>query len=128
MAIFIIAVVSIAHIFLGANYSASYSVERSKAMLLAREGIEAIRSLRDDNFDGLSMGNFGISLSGQGKFITVTDYDITDDIFTRQINLSSTDSETWKVKADVSWTSITGSEASVSLTERLTAWRKAIPE
>jgi len=125
LAVFIIAIVGIAHIFFGANYSAAYSVERSQALLLAREGIEAVRSIRDDDFANITAteNGDGLLLSGGNWTIQASPDEI--DGFTRTINITSVDDDTWQVESTVTWTSIMGTESEASLTERLTNWRSA---
>lgn len=129
LAVFVIAIATIAHLFLAAHYSAAHGVEKSQAVLLAKEGLEAVRSIRDDDFENIeAKTDAGIVLT-DNKWAFQGTPDITGNKFTRKINITSVPGydNAWQVESAVEWTSITGKAADVSFTERLTAWRLAAP-
>src|SRR6187399_3274840 len=69
IAIAIFSVISVVafQIYLGANALQERASQKSKAMWLAEEGIEAVRSIRDESFTNLVNGTKGLILSG-GKW------------------------------------------------------------
>ncbi|HOZ36406.1 MAG TPA: hypothetical protein PLR18_01070 [bacterium] len=105
------------------NRLAYESGSRARATLLAEEGLEAARNLRDNNFSNLVDATHGLSMAGnQWIFSGASD---TIDGFSRQLTISSLDSDTKKIISQVSWTA-RGNEYSLSLTDRLTNWQKIV--
>jgi Tfp pilus assembly protein PilV len=102
---------------------ASRAADRSKATWLAEEGVEATRSIRDQNFATLAPGTYGISRTG-GLWAFSGSSDTLDG-FTRAITVSSVDSDTRSVQSVVSWTD-RGTTYSSSLSTVLTNWRKTV--
>jgi len=125
LAVFVTAIAVIAHLFLGAYYSAVYSSEKSQAVFLAREGIGAVRSMRDADFENMGeKTDAGIVLS-DNKWTFQDDPDETGK-FTRQIDIldiSNNEEAIWQVTSTITWQSLKGGEISVSFVENLTAWR-----
>ena len=70
LAVFSMAIAAIAHLFLAAHYSVLHSVEKFQAVLLAREGIEAVRSIKNNDFEALAPGSYDLALE-DGKWILV---------------------------------------------------------
>ena len=115
------------------------SGEINKANLLAQEGLEAVRSIRDRNFSNLVSGTVGVGISSSlWSFVGTSD--VTDK-FTRIINIKnasrdsggtlvasggSTDPDTFLVETDVNWNYSLGDTRNVSISTLLTNWRKAI--
>jgi hypothetical protein len=126
LAIFTIAVTTIAHLFLGSHYSAIHSLEKTQAILLAKEGIEAVRSIRDANFENITTTtNAGIVLV-DNKW-TLQNAPDKIDKFTRRIDIGEVDTGIWQVTSTVTWISPTGRQFAVSLSEYLTSWRLPTP-
>lgn len=94
--------------------------ERQRAMLLAEEGLEAVRNIRDASFSNLSDSTFGLVQSG-GVW-TLSGGSDTTGIFTRTVTFSSVDSERKNVTVTVSW----GTSNQVTVTGRLTNWLDAV--
>ena len=125
LVIFVVAVATIAHLFFGAHFSAVHSAEKSQAALLAKEGIEAVRSIRDDDFGNIE------AKTGVGIELVDNKWDFQNDPdeegkFTRTINIEDVSGNAelvWKVTSTVTWQSIGDQASSVSFTEHLTAWR-----
>jgi len=94
---------------------------RSRAALLAEEGLEAIRSIRNQNFSDLNTGTFGLSTArGQWTLIQSAEY---IDVFLREITITDIDTHQKKIISKVIWLSENKLENSVSLTTILTDWR-----
>lgn len=96
-----------------------------RAALLAQEGLEAVRNLRDDDFSNLTDGDHGL-VATDGAWHFQDDPD-TPDIFTREIDVSPVDENTKKIVSTVSWNGLFGQPQEVSLTSYLTNWRPSPP-
>lgn len=94
--------------------------DHNRAMLLAEEGLEAVRNIRDASFSNLTNNTFGLAQSG-GVW-TLSGSSDTTGIFTRTIVISAVDTDRKDVTVTVSW----GSQQ-VSVTGRLTNWAAALP-
>ena len=108
IAVFVVGSASVAHLFIGAQTSATYSVDKTQAILLAKEGIEEVRATRSGNFDNLLSET-------TTETIALNNMD-----FERVVDTSCSE-EVCIVESTVGWESI-GREESVSFTEHLTAW------
>ncbi len=53
VAIFAIGIGTVTHLYLGSHYAAAHSAEKNQAVIWAKEGIEAVRSIRDGDIDAL---------------------------------------------------------------------------
>lgn len=92
---------------------------RQRAIQLAEEGVEAVRNIRDADFNSLSDGSYGIS-SSSGTWTLVPSSDNID-IFNRQISISTISSDIKQISSSVKWESPSISQ-SVLLTTYLTNW------
>lgn len=96
---------------------------RNRATLLADEGLEAVRNMRDSSFSNMANGPHGLTVSdNQWAFSGTSD---TTDIFTRQIVIAdSTVSASFKlVTATITWQQNLQRAGSVSLVTEMTNWR-----
>lgn len=90
-----------------------------RASMLADEGLEAVRNIRDENFDALTDGTHGLATStGEWVFFGTED---TQDIFTRTVTISSIDNKRKNIVSSVSWRQ-GNRDSSVSIVTRLTDW------
>jgi len=125
--IFITGVAAVSSLFLSSHISSSQSAERAQAIFLAKEGIEAVRAIRDFNFENLTNGAYGIELVG-GKWQTTGDWpDTTEDKFERTIEIGDVQEGVKIITSTVEWQSISGAR-SVSFNEHLTDWRSESEE
>ena len=122
MSIFVMGVSTIGFLVLDANVSTRQGVERTQATLLAKEGLEAARSIRDADFDNLTAGPHGIVLSGN-RWIFSGTFDIQDQ-FRRVITVTDIDIDTKKVDSIVTWQFTQSRSNSVTLTDYLTDWNQ----
>jgi Tfp pilus assembly protein PilV len=92
---------------------------RARANMLAEEGIEAVRNMRDSAFSSVTTGTFGLTqTAGVWTFSGSSD---TNDIFTRSVTISAPDSVRKNVTSTVTWGS-----RQVTVTAELANWRAAI--
>lgn len=92
------------------------SGDHNRAMMLAEEGLEAARNIRDSGFANLTVGTTGIIQSG-GTWIQSGVNDVTDSKYTRTLAVSTLDATRKNVVSTVTW----GSN-SVSVDARLSNW------
>jgi len=103
--------------------SGALAGERARAVLLAQEGLEAVRSMRDGSFSGVGDGAHGLSISG-GRWIFSGTQDTIGE-FTRQTVVTSVDARRKDVSATVTWQQSLQRSGTVSLATRLTNWLAA---
>lgn len=96
--------------------------QRTRAVFLAQEGLEAARSIRDQNFSNLTVGNFGLGSDGQWSLITQPEI---IDIFTRTISIADVDLHTKQIVSKVQWKQAGATVVDISLSTLLTDWRTA---
>jgi Tfp pilus assembly protein PilV len=103
--------------------SSVYSGNQVRAVLLAKEGLEAVRNIRDEDFGNLSAGTYGLSDSG-GEWNFSGTSDVTD-TFTRVINISEVDADRIEVASTVTWQQGPVRNGSIELVTYLTNWQVA---
>ncbi|MBI2444721.1 MAG: prepilin-type N-terminal cleavage/methylation domain-containing protein [Candidatus Magasanikbacteria bacterium] len=96
------------------------AAERTRAVALAEEGLEAVRNLRDQSFANLVPGTYGVTTTGnQWQLSGAAD---TIGMFTRSVALAALSASTTRVTATVTWQHRPAAR-SVTLTADLTDWR-----
>jgi type II secretory pathway pseudopilin PulG len=108
-------------IYIGVDNLVKRADQKSTALWLAEEGIEAVRSIRDENFTSLADGTYGLSASGN-KWVLAGSSDVVDN-YTRVLNISTISANEKDVLATISWNYKTQNN-SLSLNSRLTNWHK----
>ncbi|MDP1689184.1 MAG: hypothetical protein Q8L47_03575 [bacterium] len=98
--------------------------ERTRALFLAEEGLEAARNIRNLNYSNLTDGTWGLSTSTNVWTLSGTSNTIEN--FNRQISIASVDSNTKTVTSTVSWRQNSTRSASTSITARLTNWLSSV--
>ena len=93
---------------------------RARAAMLAEEGLEAVRNLRDAGFGNIPDGTFGLVTSG-GTWLLTGTQDVTG-LFTRYINITSIDAKRKLITSTVTWPQNAQRTGSVILMTRLTNW------
>lgn len=93
---------------------------RNRAGILAEEGLEATRSIRDEEFSNLVDGTYGIAISAN-KW-TLTGSSDTNDIFTRTVNIATVDADRKLITSTVNWQQNGQRTGSVVLKTYLTNW------
>ena len=86
MGVFVLMVSTVAWLIIDVYLADRAGRERMEATLLAQEGIEAVRSMRDSDFDNLIAGTYGLTLSGSNWLFSGSSD--SHDQFTRQIVVS----------------------------------------
>lgn len=117
VSVFVIAAIS-------GQESSALSGKRGRATLLAEEGLEAARAIRDAGFSNLGDGAHGLAIAND-QWTFSNSQDATD-IFTRQISISPVDSTTKDISSTVYWQQNAQSTGSVTLVTRFTDWLESV--
>lgn len=94
---------------------------RARAIMLAEEGLEAARNIRDASYANLTSGTHGILISSNQWGFSGTS-DVTDSFFTRQIVVSSVDINRKTLTSTVTWQQSPSRTGTVVLTTQMTNW------
>lgn len=127
IAIFSIVSIGTGYLIIDAGMTTETNTKKITATLLAKEGIEAVRSIRDaDGFSVLSanLGDNGLAFDeADSEWSFESESDISDDgIYTRVVNVATEDSHTKTVTSTVTATAGIRT-VSVSLVTQFTDWR-----
>lgn len=113
IAIFTLFVASLGTIGLSGMLMSSDAVERFRATLVARESLEALRTIRMKNFSELALGTHGLSFSG-GRWQLTPSPDSVDE-FTRSVTISSPSAGRVLAQVNVTWPLRVGGVGSVGV-------------
>ncbi len=124
VAIGVFAISSTAIIFLLIDgvYASGRSLQFTQAVLLAHEGIDAVRSISENDFDNVSSGEYGIELIG-GVWTLSASSD-TQDEFTRSVTITDIDDDTKKIESEVVWGQESSRPDNVLVAGHITDWRQ----
>lgn len=120
MSLFGMLVLALTGSYLYGQEATQISGNRTRAALYAEEGLEAVRNIRDAAFSNLSNGTFGAVLTSNQW--TLSGSSDTNDMFTRQITISSVDTNRKLVTSTVTWQQNSGRTGTVSIATRITNW------
>ncbi|MFA7252483.1 MAG: type II secretion system protein [Candidatus Paceibacterota bacterium] len=125
IAIFSLGSIAMATLIIDSNLSTKTAIERTEALFYAKEGLEATRSIRDNDWADLETGNKGLNFEAEGSWrFNGAAYDlISDDKYTRVIAISDLSADTKQIISTITWDVTPSREASVSLTTILGNWR-----
>lgn len=101
-----------------------YLGNKTRAIFLAEEGIEATRNIRDNNFNNLIDGIYGLDKTA-GYWNLVSFEEIIDNFY-RQIEISSVNSQIKKIISRVNWPEGKNRNGLVDLTTYLTNWQRIV--
>lgn len=106
--------------------NSEFGGERERAIMLANEGLEAVRNIRDEDFTNLVDGTYGLTVSSnQWTFSGIQDI---SDGFTRETIINSIDVNTKEITTNVTWDQTSSRPGSVSVTTRLSNWGRVIAD
>lgn len=112
-------------IFYGTE-SSIISAKRTQATHIAEQGLEAVRNIKDSDyqtFSALADGIYGLQQSG-GQWQLVANNPDTQGNFTRTITLSTVNATTKEVNISVNWQQNLQRTGLFNLVGRLTNWRE----
>lgn len=102
--------------------STALAGQRARAVLLADEGLEAARNIRDALFTNISPGTSGLAISSNQW--TLSGSSDVSDIFTRQLQIAQIDSNRKRITSTVTWQQNPQRSGTASLVTYLTNWRR----
>ncbi len=102
--------------------AASLSGNRARAVMLADEGLEATRNIRDFDYFELFNGTHGLVVVGDQWELSGTSD--TTDIFTREISISDAGPNRKLISSVVTWQQNPQRLGSVTAVTRLTNWQR----
>lgn len=120
-AIFLLTTTIFISSLISAKFGFDYSTRENRAVLLAEEGLEAVRNIKDAGFENLIDGTYGISNSG--SVFDLSDSPDISDIFTRSLTISTIAENQKRVDAFVSWADKISSSNSVTMSTYFTNWK-----
>lgn len=118
--VFVLLVTALVGAYLYGQEATMLAGNRTRATLLAEEGLEAVRNIRDAGFTNLTDGTHGLTTTGNQWNLSGTS-DVAD-IFTRQVIISSVDAKRKSVTANVTWQQNPQRTGLVSVINRTTNW------
>ncbi|MBI4239900.1 hypothetical protein HY620_02850 [Candidatus Uhrbacteria bacterium] len=119
-ALFLVLAATFVGAFLYGQESMQLAGTRNRAAFLAEESLEATRILRDEQMSNLVDGTYGLTMSGN-QWGLVAAPDVTNG-FTRQIDISSIDANTKRIRSTVTWQQNLQRQGSLTLDTVLTDW------
>ena len=123
-AVFVLLVTALVGAYLYGQEATALAGNRARANMLAEEGLEAVRNIRDNDFASLTPGSKGLAISAnQWVFSGASD---ATDIFTRSTTISpvgGASSNRKNITASVTWQQNPQRIGTVSLVSRLTNWQ-----
>ena len=128
IAIFSISSFAMATMLIDSNISTRLSLDRTDALNYAKEGMEAVRSIRDNNWSiwsALADGNYGLLIdqsSSTWKFNGTSD--LIDNKYTRTVNIATDPviSSSKDVSVNVAWNLTPSRLASTTLSSVFSNW------
>ena len=97
---------------------------KARATFLAEEGLEAVRSMRDEDINNMTDGSYGLAIAdNKWEF---SDFEEVIDVYTRTVDILSVDEDTRKITSTVSWLKGEDNLQSVALSTYLTSWQKEV--
>lgn len=121
-AVFALFVTAFAGVWIFGQESTVLSGDRARAVFLAEEGLEAVRNVRDADFNNLTNGTHGLDISG-GSW-SFTGSSDTVGVYTRQIEISDTGTDRKEVVSTVTWQQNAQRNGNVSITTYFTNWQQ----
>ena len=126
MGIIVLVISSVAFLVIDSYVSGRLSKETTQANFLAEEGMEAIRSIRDNSWDDISPGTYGLALSGSNWILQGSQEDVSFQLNEgiRIITIEEIDLDRKKITSQVDWKFIETRPQQVQLITYLTNWQK----
>ena len=121
VAIFSLGSVAIATLLIDSNISSKLSLERTEALLYAKEGIESVRSIRNSGWLNLTDGSYGLVNDGSAWIFSTTS-DLIEDKYTRVVNVQTVSTSTKSVSVTIEWNLTPVRTSSVVLNTIFTNW------
>ncbi len=122
VSIFALSVMGLTGGLIYGQQSSLSAVYREQATLYASEGIHASTNIADESFNNLVDGEYGLSIENNIYNFKGAP-DILDDIYNRQISISSIDANTKQINSLVIWTQSGTEQGRVLFITYITNWK-----
>lgn len=124
--IFTIIISGLAYLMLDSYFSGRLAEEITKADFLAQEGLEAVGSIRDNNFDDLTAGLHGLIISAGHWIFQGSEEDIDWQLKNgkRTIGIENIGQDRKKITSRINWQFSEGRIEEVKLVTYFTNWQK----
>lgn len=120
ISIFLTTVGSVALVVYGGQSISIDSENAGRAGEYAKEGVEAIKSIRNQNWNSLTDGTYGAVYSGGAWSLQGTSN--SDDIFTRELKIETIDANTKIATTSVKWSTDPTRTQKIEIVEKLHNW------
>ncbi|MDH4358868.1 MAG: hypothetical protein OEV37_02950 [Candidatus Berkelbacteria bacterium] len=120
ISLFSIFVMMLVMALLQSQENATLTGSRLRAVQYAEEGIEATRSIKNENFEGLVDGDYGLAFVGSRWTLSGTQD--TQDGFTRTVNISTISESLKRIRVTISWPQTSVRIGSLSFESYLSNW------
>ena len=124
ISVFVLFITAFAGVLYYGLQSSTLAGDRSRAIMVAEEGQEAVRSIKNVNFANLIDGTYGLSYSNNA-WVFASSSDVFG-IFTRQVIISTIDSNRKNSIVTVTWQQTPARTGSVSTQARLSNWKTVL--
>lgn len=122
-ALFVLFITALIGAFLYGEESTMLSGNRSRAVMLSEEGLEATRNIRDAAFSNLAAGTYGVTTTGNQ--FNLSGSSDTSGLFTRTVAISSVDSNRRLITSTSIWQQNPQRSGSSALVTYLTNWQRS---
>lgn len=122
MTIFLVGVVTVNYLVFDAQSALQKNTDFTVAYLLAEEGIEAMRTIRDHSFSDVETGTYGLEFNDLLWTVSEQPTDVTSK-YSRSITVVDIDSHLKKIVSLVVWTDEQSTQKQVKLVTYLSNWR-----
>jgi type II secretory pathway pseudopilin PulG len=128
VAIFVVVASGFSFFILDSYSSGRLAKEAIIGNFLAEEGLEAVRSIRDNSWDDLTNGEHGLALSGSNWIFSGSQENISGQLGngTRKIIVEDAGSDRKKVTSQINWQFALGRPEEIRLVTYLTNWQKEL--
>ena len=125
--IFVIVASVLISLILNSYVAGRLASEITIANFLAEEGLEATRSIRNNNWADITNGDHGLIISALGNWQFSGTSEIIDGKFTRIINVGETDPDRKQITSQVTWQFTEARPQEIRLITYLTNWAGPVP-
>jgi len=124
--IFVMTVSVVASLLIDGYISNLQASQNSQAIFLTEEGLEAVRSIRDNNWNDLTSGSHGISISQNQWIFQGEEENISDKLpeGVRKVIVESIGVDRKKVTSQVTWKIPPAKSTKIELVTYFTNWKK----
>ncbi|MFH1749952.1 MAG: hypothetical protein ABH837_03630 [bacterium] len=126
LAIFAVLASSIIYVIIDALEAGRASKDRSIASTLAQEGLEIIRNIRNRDYNQLTNGTYGLTLS-ENQWILSPTPELIQDRFTREIIIDDYATNKKLITSKISWELRPGRDLEINLESILSNWKDSTP-